>query len=137
MIVVDCRHAVQVGAEVPEAENDDPAYARPWRRDLAAVAQITSRHSQDASRWWTARGGSQARTPSRAISMKSMRWHPRGYGGNRRDHDCVKREGWREQGLLAVSIDDGRLTWPERELVRQLGEKLYGLRPSDEEARHG
>ena len=29
-----------------------------------------------------------------------------------------------------------RLTWPERELVRQLGEKLYGPRPSDGEARH-
>ena len=26
----------------------------------------------------------------------------------------------------AVAIDDHRLTWPERELVRQLGEKLYG-----------
>jgi hypothetical protein len=27
-----------------------------------------------------------------------------------------------------VSLDDQRLTWPERELVRQLGEKLYGQR---------
>jgi len=25
-----------------------------------------------------------------------------------------------------VSVEDGRLTWPERELVRQLAEKLYG-----------
>ena len=40
--------------------------------------------------------------------------------------DQVKREGWKEQGLLAVALDDQRLTWPERELVRQLGEKLYG-----------
>jgi hypothetical protein len=40
----------------------------------------------------------------------------------------VKREGWREQGVLAVAIDDERLSWPERELVRQLGEKLYGKR---------
>ena len=58
--------------------------------------------------------------------MKSMRWHPPGYGGDRRGADEVKRDGWRETGLLAVSIDDDRLTWPERELVRQLGEKLYG-----------
>ncbi len=29
----------------------------------------------------------------------------------------VKREGWREQGLLAISADDRRLTWPERELI--------------------
>lgn len=55
-----------------------------------------------------------------------MTWHPRGYGGRRRDPEQVKREGWRELGLLAVAADDARLTWPERELVRQLGEKLYG-----------
>ena len=42
-----------------------------------------------------------------------MRWHPRGYGGRRRDPEQVKREGWREQGVLAVSADDDRLTWPE------------------------
>ena len=57
--------------------------------------------------------------------MKTMRWHPPGYGGERRDADRVKRDGWRDQGMLAVSIDDERLSWPERELVRQLGEKLY------------
>jgi hypothetical protein len=27
--------------------------------------------------------------------------------------------------MLAVSLDDHRLSWPERELVRQLGEKLH------------
>ena len=42
------------------------------------------------------------------------------------DTKAIKRDGWREQGVLAVAIDDHRLTWPERELVRQLGEKLYG-----------
>ncbi len=57
-----------------------------------------------------------------------MRWFPCGYGGERRSPEQVKREGWCEQGLLAVSIEDDRLTWPERELVRQLGEKLYGKR---------
>ena len=66
-----------------------------------------------------------------------MRWHPPGYGGQRRDADQVKREGWQEQGVLAVAADDQRLTWPERELVRQLGEKLYGRRPLGKEARHG
>jgi hypothetical protein len=66
--------------------------------------------------------------------MNAMRFHPQGYGGRRRAPDQVKREGWREQGVLAVAVDDERLTWPERELVRQLGERLYGKR---EEARHG
>ena len=66
--------------------------------------------------------------------MKCMQFTPAGYGGHRRAPDQVKREGWREQGVLAVAIDDERLSWPERELVRQLGEKLYGKR---QEARHG
>lgn len=64
-----------------------------------------------------------------------MRWSPRGYGGQRRSPDDIKRDGWREQRILAVSIDDARLTWPERELIRQLGEKLYGDRNKPKEAR--
>ncbi len=64
-----------------------------------------------------------------------MRWSPRGYGGQRRSPDDIKRDGWREQRVLAVSIDDARLTWPERELIRQLGEKLYGDRNQPQEAR--
>jgi len=67
--------------------------------------------------------------------MTGMRFIPKGYGGNRRQPDEVKRDGWKEQGLLAVGIDDDRLTWPERELVRQLGERLYGK--LEREARHG
>jgi len=58
-----------------------------------------------------------------------VRWHPRGYGGQRRDPDQIKRDGWKEQGVLAIAVNDRRLTWPERELIRQLGEKLYGKRP--------
>ncbi len=59
-----------------------------------------------------------------------MRWFPEGYGGERRPAEIVKRDGWQEQGLLAVSIDDQRLTWTEREFIRQLGDKLYGNRAS-------
>ena len=66
-----------------------------------------------------------------------MRFTPKGYGGNRRDPEQVKSEGWHEQHMLAVSLDDHRLTWPERELVRQLGEKLYGKLPAVREVRHG
>ena len=67
--------------------------------------------------------------------MNGMRFTPKGYGGRRRDPQQVKRDGWREQGVLAVSVDDDRLTWPERELIRQLGERLYGKRGED--AHHG
>jgi hypothetical protein len=69
--------------------------------------------------------------------MKIMRLTPRGYGGQRRDPEQVKRDGWKEQGVLAIAIDDQRLTWPERELIRQLGEKLYGKRPAGQAVRHG
>jgi hypothetical protein len=69
--------------------------------------------------------------------MMGMRFHPKGYGGHRRDPEQVKRDGWHEQHMLAVSLDDHRLTWPERELVRQLGEKLYGKLPAVREVRHG
>ena len=62
-----------------------------------------------------------------------MKWSPPGYGGKRRTPDEIKREGWREQRVLAVSLDDARLTWPERELIRQLGEKLYGDRSKRKE----
>ncbi len=57
-----------------------------------------------------------------------MRLYPRGYGGDRRDAEQVKRDGWQELGLLAVSVDDERLSWAERELVLKLAEKLYGPR---------
>ena len=35
--------------------------------------------------------------------MKTMRWLPKGYGGERRDPERVKSEGWRKQGLLVIS----------------------------------
>ena len=57
-----------------------------------------------------------------------MRWHPPGFGGERTDSEIVKREGWLGMGVLVVQVDDRRLTWPERELVVQIGEKLYGKR---------
>jgi hypothetical protein len=58
-----------------------------------------------------------------------MRWLPHGYGGNRRSPEDIKRDGWVEEGLLAVSVEDyHRLTWPERQLVKQLCEKLYDKR---------
>ena len=66
-----------------------------------------------------------------------MRFTPKGYGGHRRTPEEVKRDGWHEQGLLAVLVDDQRLTWPEREMVEQLGSKLYGRRGQSKEARHG
>ncbi len=66
-----------------------------------------------------------------------MRWMPKGYSGHRRPPEEVKREGWHEHGILVVNEDDQRLTWPERELIRQLGRKLYGTRSATKEVCHG
>lgn len=44
----------------------------------------------------------------------------------RPDIDVIKRDGWRDQGILVVSLDDERLDWVERELVKRIGERLYG-----------
>ena len=64
-----------------------------------------------------------------------MRWAPRGFGGDRMLSEDMKRLGWQAQRVLVIDTDDDRLTWPERELVRQLGERLYG-RKRHEERRH-
>ena len=61
-----------------------------------------------------------------------MRWVPKGYGGNRRPPEQVKRDGWRDQNILVVNADDDRLSWPEREFIRQIGDKLYGEDCRDE-----
>ena len=42
------------------------------------------------------------------------------------DLDAIKERGWHDQRILVVSADDDRLDWMERELVRQIGERLYG-----------
>ena len=44
------------------------------------------------------------------------------------DIEAKKRAGWREHGILVVAEQDQRLTWPEREMVRHLGTRLYGQR---------
>ena len=44
------------------------------------------------------------------------------------DAEAEKRTGWRKHSILVVAEQDPRLTWPERELIRQLGIKLYGER---------
>jgi len=45
---------------------------------------------------------------------------------NTTDPETVKRDGWQAQHILVVSVEDRRLDWAERELIRRLGERLYG-----------
>jgi len=41
--------------------------------------------------------------------------------------EATKRQGWCEQHILVVSQDDVRLNPMERQLIRSIGERLYGL----------
>jgi hypothetical protein len=42
------------------------------------------------------------------------------------DLDAVKQRGWQEQHILVVSESDERLDFLERQLIRRIGERLYG-----------
>ena len=42
------------------------------------------------------------------------------------DLETIKQTGWRDQHILVINADDERLDWMERQLVRQIGERLYG-----------
>jgi hypothetical protein len=49
--------------------------------------------------------------------------------GSSVDYGKIKRDAWRKGGILVVDVDgvDG-LTWPDRELLREVGDRLYGQR---------
>jgi len=53
--------------------------------------------------------------------------------GQPRDAEAVKREGWRDQGILVINTEDQRLDWAERQILKQIAERLYGRR----EVSHG
>ena len=60
--------------------------------------------------------------------MGELRSHLARYQPTRIDPEVAKRSGWREHGILVVAEHDQRLTWPERDMVRQIGTRLYGRR---------
>lgn len=41
------------------------------------------------------------------------------------DAEKLKREGWKNDKILVVKADDERLSWPEKELIKQIGDKIY------------
>ncbi len=49
-------------------------------------------------------------------------------GTTRPASETVKEDGWQRLGILVINILDDCLTWPEKELVNNLGKKLYGKR---------
>jgi hypothetical protein len=42
------------------------------------------------------------------------------------DVEATKRQGWREQHILVISDEDERLDFMERQLIRSIGQRLYG-----------
>ena len=42
------------------------------------------------------------------------------------DLDAIKQSGWQEQRILVVHADDSRLDFLEQEIVRRIGQRLYG-----------
>jgi hypothetical protein len=60
--------------------------------------------------------------------MRELRRHLAPHQPTPLDVEAEKRAGWQKRGILVVAEQDPRLTWPERELVRQLGTRLYGQR---------
>ena len=62
----------------------------------------------------------------RCQGRHAKRWTPPGFGGKRRSPEEIRRKGWCQQKLVVVCETDPRLTWPERALVRQSRNKLYG-----------
>lgn len=51
------------------------------------------------------------------------------------DKERIKKTAFHDQGILVIDIDDPRIPWQERELLRQVGEKIYGRRRY--EVQHG
>ena len=47
---------------------------------------------------------------------------------NSRDAEFVKKRAFLDQRILIVNVDDPRVGWVEKQLLENLGEKLYGKR---------
>lgn len=44
---------------------------------------------------------------------------------NQMDVEEVKADGFNNHRILVVSLDDPRIGWIERQIIEQIGEKLY------------
>ena len=44
------------------------------------------------------------------------------------DYEAVKKNAFFDQDILIVNINDTKLPWQDRELLKTIGERLYGKR---------
>ncbi len=47
------------------------------------------------------------------------------------DAEKIKRDGWNNDGIFVIKIDDERLSWPEKEIIKQIGDKIYNNKKGD------
>ena len=47
------------------------------------------------------------------------------------DTEQLKKDGWKENGILVVNVNDNRLNWPEKETIKQIGTKIYKTKPQE------
>ena len=45
------------------------------------------------------------------------------------DKEAIKRNAFLDERILVVSIDDPRLPWQDRELLKQIGDRLFRPKP--------
>lgn len=50
---------------------------------------------------------------------------------NTMDTEAIKRDAWRNDGILVLSRHDVRLSWTEAQELKNLGDRLYGNRRKD------
>ena len=44
------------------------------------------------------------------------------------DVETLKADGWNDHRILVVGADDTRINWMERQVIEQMGERLFGRR---------
>ena len=49
------------------------------------------------------------------------------------DPEKLKQQGWKENGILVVNVNDNRLNWPEKEIIKQIGTKIYKTKPKEDQ----
>jgi len=49
------------------------------------------------------------------------------------DPEKLKQQGWKENGILVVNVNDDRLNWPEKEIIKQIGTKIYKTKPKEDQ----
>lgn len=47
------------------------------------------------------------------------------------DQEKIKKQAFENDGILVININDERLNWPEKEIIKQIGNRIYKLKPQD------